>query len=225
MLVSAELRWFWSGGVPPAVDAWFRTAAFPPGGGKPRTDEYLADRNQIDLGVKKRGTKAGVEVKGLVGRRRAVSVPFSGRVQIWSKWTSEGLTIDHLPRVAVEKTRWLRKYDTSGPEVVEIELDDEERPRRYPDKLPERGCHFEVVSLRVDRAGTLWASVGFEAFGELSDVEDSLDRTLRHVAPQTDLPAGRELSYPAWLAQLDSYGLGTRGSGVGTRSAGPDSPR
>ena len=219
MLVSAELRWFWSGGLPSAVEAWFRNAPFPPGGGRPRTDEYLVDRSQIELGVKKRGTKAGVEVKGLVAPRRTVSVPFSGQVQIWSKWTSDALTIDNLPRVAVEKTRWLRKYDTSGPELVEIELDDEERPRRSPDKLPERGCHFELVLLRVNRASTPWASVGFEAFGELSTVEDSLERTLKQVASETHLPAGRELSYPAWLARLDSDGLGTRDSGLGTRIA------
>jgi hypothetical protein len=202
VLVSAELRWFWSGGLPAAVDAWFRNAPFPPGGGRPRTDEYLVDRSQIELGVKKRGTKAGVEMKGLVAPRRTVSVPFAGRVQIWTKWTSEALTIDGLSRVAVEKSRWLRKYDTSGPALVEIELDDEERPRWSPDELPERGCHFEVVLLRVNRVSTPWASVGFEAFGELSTVEDSLDRTLRHVAPETKLPAGRELSYPAWLAGL-----------------------
>jgi hypothetical protein len=217
VLVSAELRWFWRGGLPPAVEAWFRAAPFPPGGGRPRTDEYLVDPSQIELGVKKRGTEAGVEVKGLVGPRHTVSVPFSGRVQIWSKWTSEALTIDRLPRVAVEKTRWLRKYDTSGPEVVEIELDDEERPRRSPKELPERGCHFEVVSLRVDGGRMSWASVGFEAFGELSTVENSLDRTLRHVAPETSLPAGRELSYPAWRAQWASHGLeaGSWGLGAG----------
>jgi hypothetical protein len=222
VLVSAELRWFWSGSLPPAVDAWFRDARSPPGGGRPRTDEYLVDRSQIELGVKKRGAKAGVEVKGLVGLRRTVSVPFSGRVQIWSKWASEALTLDLLPRVAVEKTRWVRRYDASGPDIVEIELDDEERPRRSPDSLPEAGCHVEVVSLRLE--GTLWASVGFEAFGELATVEDTLDRTLRHMAPQTILPAGRELSYPAWLAELETNGLGTRGSGLGTRSVGLDSP-
>jgi hypothetical protein len=202
VLVSAELRWFWSGDLPPAVEAWFRNAEFPPGGGRPRTDEYLVDRSQIELGVKKRGANTGVEVKGLVGLRRTVSVPFSGRVQIWSKWASDGLTIDHLPRVALEKTRWLRRYDASGPEVVEIELDDEERPRRSADALPDGGCHVEVVSLRVRGGRTPWASVGFEAFGNLATVEDMLDRTLRHVAPQTTLPAGRELSYPAWLAEL-----------------------
>ena len=204
MLVSAELRWFWRGGLPPAVDTWFRNAEFPPGGGRPRTDEYLVDRRQIELGVETRGRKAGVEVKGLVGLRRTVSVPFPGRVQIWSKWASDTLTIDHLPRVAIEKTRWLRRYDASGPEVVEIELDDEERPRSSPDLLPECGCHVEVVSLRVDGDDPKWASVGFEAFGDVSTVEDALDRTLRHVA-RNNLPAGRDLSYPAWLAGLDLH--------------------
>jgi hypothetical protein len=203
VLVSAELRWFWGGDLPSAVDAWFREARCPPGGGRPRTDDYLVDRGQIELGVKKRGAKAGVEVKGLVGLRRPVSVPFPGRVQIWTKWASDALTIDHLPRVAVEKTRWVRRYDASGPDIVEIELDDEERPRRSPDSLPEAGCHVEVVSLRLDGGGTPWASVGFEAFGELATVEATLERTLKHVAPHTILPAGRELSYPAWLAELN----------------------
>ena len=202
MLVSAELRWFWRGGVPAAVDAWFRKREVPAGGGKLRTDEYLVDRSQIELGLKKRGTKPGIEIKGLVGSRGTVSTPFDGRVQIWSKWTSETLTIDHLPRVNVRKTRWLRKFDTSGSHVVEIELDDQERPRHSPDKLPERGCHFEVVSLEVEGGSTPWGSVGFEAFGDLSTVENSLDRTLSHVATAAELPAGRELSYPGWLVQL-----------------------
>src|SRR5262249_16411582 len=160
----AELRWFWSGSLPAAVDAWFRDARFPPGGGRPRTDQYLADRHQTELGVKKRGAKAGVEVKGLVGLRRAVSVPLSGPVQIWSNGASEALAIDHLPRLTIEKTRWIRRYDASSPDIVEIELDDEERPRRSPDSLPDAGCHVEVVSLRVHEDSTPWASVGFEAF-------------------------------------------------------------
>src|SRR5262245_2271817 len=87
--VSAEIRWFWRGAWPPSVEAWFRTREVPAGGGKSRTDEYLVDRNQLELGLKKRGRKTGIEIKGLVGIRRAVSIPFDGRVQIWSKWTSE----------------------------------------------------------------------------------------------------------------------------------------
>jgi hypothetical protein len=106
--------------------------------------------------------------------------------------------------VAIEKTRWLRWYDASGPRVVEIELDDEERPCQSQGLLPECGCHVEVVSLRVAGDDTRWASVGFEAFGDVSTVEATLDRTLKHVA-QTNLPAGRELSYPAWLAGLDLH--------------------
>jgi hypothetical protein len=205
VLVSAELRWFWSGGLPATVEEWFRVRGFPPGGGKPRIDEYLLDRSQLELGLKKRGTKPGVEVKGLVGLQKRVSVPFEGRVQIWTKWTSEALTIDHLPRVAVHKTRWLRKFDTGGPDVIEIELDEDERPRRSPDKLPARGCHFELVSLRLDAESAPWSSIGFEAFGDLGTIEASLDRTLHHVAPAARLPGGSELSYPAWLAERDSH--------------------
>ena len=77
MLVSAELRWFWRGGVPAAVDAWFWKREIPAGGGNVRTDEYLVDRSQIELGLKKRGTKPGIEIKGLVGRREAVPGPES----------------------------------------------------------------------------------------------------------------------------------------------------
>lgn len=201
MLVSAELRWFWRGGVPAAIDAWFRNREIPAGGGTSRTDEYLVDRRQIELGLKKRGTKPGIEIKGLVGTRGTVSTPFDGRVQIWSKWTSETLTIDHLPRINIRKTRWLRRFDTSGSQVVEIELDGLERSRYSADEFPQRGCHVEVVSLEVEGGSTPWGSVGFEAFGDLSTVENSLDRTLSQVAAPAALPAGRELSYPGWLAQ------------------------
>jgi hypothetical protein len=200
VLVSAELRWFWEDALPTEVESWFRNRTFPPGGGTPRIDEYLVDRSQIELGLEKRGTKPGIEIKGLVSVRRTVSKPFDGRVQIWTKWTSEALTIDRLPRVAVHKTRWLRRYDSSGPHLEETELDENERPRHSPERLPARGCHFELVSLRRDSDGSRWWSIGFEAFGELATVEESLDRTLEHVAPDTSLTAGVELSYPAWLA-------------------------
>src|SRR5258707_15624969 len=114
MLVSAEIRWFWKEDLPPGVEAWFRRGACGPGGGKLRTDEYLVDPMQHELGLKKRDGGRGIEVKGLVALRAKTAAPLDARVQIWSKWTSDSLTIDHLPRVVVRKIRWLRKYDTEG---------------------------------------------------------------------------------------------------------------
>jgi hypothetical protein len=202
VFVSAEVRWFWQGAMPDPIDAWFRRGAYPPGGGRPRTDEYLRTPGQHDLGVKRRGGAAGVEVKGLVERRGSSTSPFAGRIQIWCKWTSDVLTIDGQPRIAVHKTRWVRKYDTAGSVVTEVELDATERPRHAAGRLLERGCQLELVTLRVDDMKEPWSSLGFEAFGALDTLEDSLRRTMAHLSDAPSVTLGAELSYPEWLDTL-----------------------
>jgi hypothetical protein len=148
---------------------------------------------------------AGVEVKGLIELRRSLPAPFAARIQIWCKWRSEGLSLVHLPRVSLHKTRWLRKFDTAGPVVTEVELDAAEQPRNRPAYRIERGCQVELVTLRVGDHQDTWSSLGFEAFGELDTLEESLHRAVGHLGP--DVPpyaAGAELSYPEWLETLRS---------------------
>jgi hypothetical protein len=198
VLVSAELRWFWRNALPDGIETWFRQRPIPAGGGGSRSDEYVVDARQTELGLKKRGGGTAVEIKGLVAVRGPAPAPFDGAIQIWSKWTSDVLTIDHLPRVVVHKTRWVRKFDTSEPRLTEIELDEHERPRGATVGSPGRGCQVEIVALRLD-SGAAWWSVGFEAFGDLATVEDSVHRTAAHLAPTIPFAAGLELSYPAWL--------------------------
>src|SRR5678815_5321035 len=101
MFISAESRWFWRESLPAGLEDWFRSTGFSPGGGIVRIDEYLLDAGNPELGVKKRGGKNGVEIKGLVETRSALPAPFHGRVQIWSKWSSEAVTIDALPRLTL----------------------------------------------------------------------------------------------------------------------------
>ena len=207
MIVSAELRWFWKDALPPDVERWFRSGDHPPGGGTPRVDEYLVDRRQTELGVKKRGTNDGVELKGLLALGRQAPRPFGGRVQIWAKWISEALAIDHLPRVSITKTRWLRNYDTSGERLTEVQLDSSERPVVPGSRPLVRGCQFELVAIAINEHKATWWSVGFEAFGELNTIEDSLDRTLVQVAPLApNLSDGLGISYPEWLARFGVEG-------------------
>ena len=69
MQVSAEIRWFWKGVLPPELLVWFQRAerhSCAGGGGSVRTDAYLRDARQSELGLKLRGGKKGVEIKGLV---------------------------------------------------------------------------------------------------------------------------------------------------------------
>lgn len=202
MLISAELRWFWKGSLPSVLEEWFRGGAVAPGGGKLRNDEYLLDPLQRELGIKKRSGRAGIEIKGLVEVRAPLLKPLDGRVQIWTKWTSNALTIDHVPLMVVKKTRWLRKFDTSGSAVRELELDADERLRDEAAPLPEQGCHVELVDLSIGNEREHWSTFGFEAFGPLHSVERSLQRTIACMAPPSPdaLAGGLELSYAEWLA-------------------------
>ena len=199
MPVSAEARWFWRGS-PGEFEQWFRSGDVAAGGGGARDDEYLVDPRQQELGIKKRAGKAGIEIKGLVDVGVPLPAPFPGRLQIWSKWTSYATTIDHLPRIVVRKTRWVRKYDTGGDHVREIALDSAERPRDAAMPWPEFGCQMELTE--VATGDDRWWTFGFEAFGSLQTVESSLLRTVAHLRaiPAGSLAAARELSYPAWLA-------------------------
>ena len=199
-MVSAELRWFWKDSLPDAIEPWFRLRELAPGGGVPRVDEYLVDPAQPELGLKKRGGGYGVELKGLVTLGRPLRGMSNAPAQVWAKWLSETLTIDHLPRVRIRKTRWLRKFDTSGPQVTEIRLD-ASQSRAVLARIP-RGCFSELSALGVDDGPTSWWTVAFEAFGELDTVEDSLQRTLDHISLPPQLAGGLVMSYPEWLARF-----------------------
>jgi len=203
VFVSAELRWFWPGSLPGGVEAWFEGGPVPPGGGQSRVDEYLVDPGQTEVGLKKRGASAGVEIKGLVGHGRDTPAPFAGRVEIWSKWNSRRLAIDGLPRVRVRKRRLVRKFDTAAGTVSEVALDADERVTGDPDRRLDRGCQLELVAIALGGEADNWWSIGLEAFGELSTVADSLDATLSHLsAGAPALTGGLGLSYPAWLSKV-----------------------
>jgi hypothetical protein len=205
MQVSAEIRWFWLGRAPEGLEHWFRSAdahGCPAGGGGSRTDEYLRDPGQEELGLKRRGSKPGVEVKGLVAVKREgiAAAPFTGPVETWTKLSTQALQISST--IAVEKQRWLRKFDTSGAEPVEVPLGENESPAEKDRALPGRGCNVELTRITV--GGAEWWTLGFESFGALATVEDSLRATGAVVAARRPPPLGDPLqaSYPAWLAQL-----------------------
>ena len=59
MRVTAEMRWFWPGQCPPDLESWFFKSTPRAGGGQPRCDQYVRPSNGSELGIKKRGSKAG----------------------------------------------------------------------------------------------------------------------------------------------------------------------
>jgi hypothetical protein len=208
MQLSAEIRWFWKETAPPGFKDWFcdeQTNSHKAGGGvKIRSDQYLRDTLQNELGIKLRGDKKGVEVKGLVAvisDQLAVG-PFHGAIEIWTKWTTESLELPSASLVTTEKLRWLRKFDTSAQDPSEIPLGDDEQPLQ-PQPLPAMGCNVELTQVTVAGADVWW-TFGFESFGRLQDVQQSL-RSIAFVLAARRPPEftnGLGASYPAWLKDL-----------------------
>ena len=201
MIVSAELRWFWEGSAPTPLERWFAGSACPPGGGTPREDVYLLEPGQAELGLKQRGRRGGVEVKGLVRRAEhpLSAGPFAGHVEIWSKWTSEVLRLSDFPSIVVRKVRRLRKLDTRSAHVTEIALGADERPRQGA--LPEEGCNVELTEVGIVGRSEVWSTLGLEAFGSLDRVEVHLERAVGYLLG-TEVPEfrrGTEQSYPGWI--------------------------
>jgi hypothetical protein len=147
MLVSAEVRWFWRGSCPQPVRDWFFKPGLSPGGGLSRIDRYAPPRSEAEVSLKKRGGKPEYEVKGLVITRRASELePLAPHIEIWCKWscTIPGLSL--TDEVAVTKTRWLRKFDTSKYVRSEIPLDANEKPTPGY-SLPAQGCNVELTEV------------------------------------------------------------------------------
>ena len=88
-------------------------------------------QGQRELGVKKRGTKRGIEVKGLIATLPLpVAIgPLRGHIELWSNWTTSKLRIEGVSVLSTSKTRWIRKYDTGNSHVIEIELKEDETPK------------------------------------------------------------------------------------------------
>jgi hypothetical protein len=205
--VTAEIRWFWRDDESQELVDWFASPtvhdgqhAAPPG----RVDRYLVDKSQVELGIKARGGRDGVEIKGLVDARAAEleSGVFAGPIEIWSKWWTDALFLDTDLTVAIGKRRWMRAFDLSGTSPVDAtehvaEWFNGTRP------IPSRGCNVEVTRVAVPD-GQVWWTMGFEAYGPLSTVAADVSVAADVMATRRppEMPGAKCQSYPAWLASI-----------------------
>lgn len=206
MQVSAEIRWFWRENPPPDLEGWFQDSdhhGCTSGGGSPnaREDIYLCDDDQVELGIKVRGGNSGVEVKGLVAAKLGILAAgeFIGPIELWSKWISRSLSLDIHSTITLQKWRKLRKFDTTGPSPVEIELGADEKPKEY--RLPKTGCNVEFTNVYIPKSSQTWWTLGFEAFGTILTVEKDLQAVaaVLHKRHPPTMSGGMIASYPAWL--------------------------
>lgn len=214
MHVTAELRWFCNSRHDELKNWFCRADAhdFEAGGGLVRVDSYLRDSRQVELGLKLRGGKKFVEVKGLVCQAFDACnvIPFLGEIEVWSKWTSNSLELDLSKTITTEKRRWMRKFDTTGDAPIEFRLNEKEAPIEL-NSYPARGCSFELTEVRFMDSSTKevlpnsqdWWTLSFESWGHLDSIKTSLCQVAAVMASRKPpaFDASYQASYPSFLSQ------------------------
>lgn len=242
MLHSAEVRWFHP--HPPSEELlrWFlANRRLPPE--DDRRDRYLWFPECDAVGVKQRESR--LEVKARVSGphplaldpappprpdgppgdpREGRTALGSGRAERWVKWSLASAALPQLQDdlnasgrwLAVDKRRWLLKWEATTGGVVEAaapdpgragDTENQEGNARRP--RPDTGCNVELTAVSlVDAAPPAWTSLAFEAFGAPATLDATLRATLvaffrdRGAPPGVRLDGRASLSYPAWLAAV-----------------------
>ena len=201
MVTSAEVRWFWRGIARSQSMIGFSNPGCHQAAGLRGLTDMSPSGVEPEISLKRRGNKPEFEIKGLVTTRRASELePLAPHIEVWCKWscTIPGLSL--TDEVALTKTRWLRKFDTSKYVRSEIPLDANEKPK-VGHSLPAQGCNVELTEVQIVGHSEVWWTLGFEAFGDLDSVSTNLTLTLMPEKPVLEriVASGAFVSYPAWL--------------------------
>ena len=189
MWPTAEIRWWWQADAMPALRDWVLRGVSPIR--EFRTDLYLADSQQTDIGIKRRAGGA-VEVKMLSGLPD-ISLPpaMSGQAETWVKAESVALPLNDENTIAVGKERLSRVLGFADGGWQEAGGQDE----------VEEGLAVEYTM--VEAQGSKWTTIAFEAFGS-DDPVRLLQAGITLFGAWPKEVAGPHLigGYPLWLSEL-----------------------
>jgi hypothetical protein len=203
---SNELRWFFSGEAPAAIQQWFTgnprlgqaiTSA------QARVDLYLLAPGAPFVGTKLRGGKLELKVRSKTRPLATTPGEASGQVETWDKWTWAykkeaddeicaafvGGT-DSGRTAEVTKERFQRKFAVGDASV---------RPVKLSSRI-ERGCLAELTRLKVGSSAA-W-TLAVEDLGDPPGQPGAVDQCASWLLSDFPAPkpqASDSFSYPEWL--------------------------
>jgi hypothetical protein len=107
---------------------------------------------------------------------------FAPYVELSCKWRLQASALEMTKRMAIQKTRWIRTYDTSRAAIVEIPLQADEKPLSGQ-PFPQQGCILEISKIQIAGEARQGWTLAFEAFGDLDSAPGNLLKTTQYLMP------------------------------------------
>ena len=202
MYSSCEIRWFFEGKIPEEIFHWYLSIDKDCQQQSPRIDHYLKLPKENSLGIKLREGRIEIKKQNEKPSLLKINEKVSGYSDCWEKWSFELNDPNPLPIavpgfkewIAVEKKRQLFLFEVADGNCF---------VKNPHNGLLKNGCIAELTSLTVDNIQG-W-TIGLEAFGETSNMKNSLLVVCSHIFSGQDCPTfkeGNSISYPGWLRTL-----------------------
>lgn len=204
MFTSIEMRWFYPGAVPSAVQEWWSGDSLgkPSDAAEEREDLYLYTTPMCEyLNMKLR--QGRIEVKWRKAELGLLQFGdrCQGKLEKWVKWMCEDSASDRItpaavssedPWIAVQKKRSQRLYKLSHDTPLTLTPIDE----------PTDGsCSVEVTTLHLQ--DSQWWSLAFDVFGEYVSIQAKIQPAIAFIFknfPDIELNLDRSFGYPKWLS-------------------------
>lgn len=203
MLTTSEIRWFYQGTTPPAIENWFIADVLRENCQKleEREDWYLLIPGCEFLGVKLRQqrleTKLRVTDLGILQLRNNVI----GAAEKWLKSTCEDAKLESLVTPdAIAKGQWV-KVEKVRSQIRYLVADDRSLTPTSPEKTSQEGCNVELTQIIVNDYH--WWTLGFEASGTDDKLKSNLEtvaKKLFQTFPEQELNLVDSYAYPKWLS-------------------------
>lgn len=185
-VVTLEVRWFFPGVVPVAVQTWFDSIPAP-SLHEVRQDIYDLEAARQRVGLKRRYPARTLDCKMMMSAQEGADLGFGivGDLENWVKITQPLLDDpDGLGEVAIsKKTQAKRRYLDTGT-----------------------GCEAEMAEIRMGSIAA-W-TLCLETFGDALLRTDAMEHGLEAVFGVSGSPRGVELgpstssSYPQWISAM-----------------------
>ena len=214
MLETAEIRWFFKGQILKEIREWFNGFDNFPASTQTRTDHYLR-LPDTGIGIKIReGLIEHKQLRWGEGEKwrdgdgeRWSSGECSGIFRYFQKWSFPLDDTAAIPEMLMaHRESWLGIIKERSMRILVLDKNNNIKCTSY-EEVKGTAVGWELTMINIQGTDEVWWTMGFEAFGTVEKLEETLIKICNTILPECPLLLTPEdcYSYPHWLNHISDF--------------------